>query len=173
MKTFENANFPMTQDGRTYHVGTCKGETANRIITVGDPARAERIAGLLDEISVRVTSKRGFTTITGLYKGTPVSIVSIGMGISMMDFFLREVRATIDGPMYCIRLGSCGSISEEAKIGNIVIAESAVLIQRNVNAFSTDTKVVDQPHYSISLPFKADEQLTQKVIYLFNRFSLF
>ena len=48
-------------------------------------------------------SHRGFLTITGEFKGTPVSIVAIGMGLPMMDFFVRECRAVIKGPMVVIR----------------------------------------------------------------------
>ena len=52
-------------------------------------------------------SERGFLTITGTYKGTPVSIVSIGMGSANMDFFVREAREVLDeagvGDMVVIR----------------------------------------------------------------------
>ncbi len=133
--SFSNANFPMTEDGRTYHVNARRGDVANRIVTVGDPARAIDMAKLLDSPPTTITSKRGFTTLTGKFKGVDVSIVSIGMGVPMMDFFVREVRAVVDGPMAIIRFGSCGSISE-AKIGQICVADSAVLVQRNVNAFA-------------------------------------
>ncbi|KAJ3204237.1 hypothetical protein HDU67_009695, partial [Dinochytrium kinnereticum] len=100
-KAFTNANFPLDAEGRTYHVGTKIGETANRVLTVGDPSRANLIAELLDAspAPTRVHSKRGFLTITGAFQGTPVSIVAIGMGVSMMDFFVREVRAVVEGPM--------------------------------------------------------------------------
>lgn len=41
-------------------------------------------------------SDRGFLTLTGTYKGVPVSIVSIGMGAPNMDFFVREGREVLD-----------------------------------------------------------------------------
>lgn len=64
-----NANFPIDLEGRTYHVATKSGEVANRILTVGDPARATRIASLLEKESlIRIESKRGFLTYTGMYK---------------------------------------------------------------------------------------------------------
>jgi hypothetical protein len=81
MRHVGNANFPMDDELRTYHVGAKSGEVANRIITVGDHARADRLATMLDENSIktRVSSKRGFLTITGEYKSIPVSIIAIGM----------------------------------------------------------------------------------------------
>lgn len=42
-----------------------EGNVANRIVTVGDPARAERIAAQMDECPFKHTSSRGFTTYTG------------------------------------------------------------------------------------------------------------
>jgi uridine phosphorylase len=78
-----NANFPRDSEGRVYHIGVRYGEVANRILTVGDPARAKAIARWLDtekESGRPVFTKqshRGFLTITGRYKGVPVSIMAM------------------------------------------------------------------------------------------------
>src|SRR5690348_373203 len=73
----QGTEFPMSSDGRTYHLGTKKGEVARRIICVGDLGRAERYATFLDkdETPFKLTSSRGFLTITGKYKGVPVTIL--------------------------------------------------------------------------------------------------
>ena len=82
-------------NARTYHVQ----------ITVGSPSRAERIATFLDASPrpFRLATERGFLTITGRYGGVPVSIVSIGMGSAMADFFVREVRESLSGDMVVVR----------------------------------------------------------------------
>jgi uridine phosphorylase len=51
------------------------------VITVGSENRAEKIAEFLDATPPykKITSGRGFTTITGFYQGVNVSIVAIGM----------------------------------------------------------------------------------------------
>jgi len=102
-------------------------------ITVGDPARARTIAKYLDKHEASkldgspygnvgtivnptsgeanaadpglfaLYSERGFFTMTGTYKGVPVSIVSIGMGFPNMDFFVRECRELLEGEMVVIR----------------------------------------------------------------------
>ncbi|KAK9708722.1 hypothetical protein K7432_009467 [Basidiobolus ranarum] len=156
---FANANFPTSLDGRTYHVELKRGEAANRMITVGDPARAKRLTQFLDsEYPVfEMSSHRGFYTATGRYKGIPVSIVAIGMGIPMMDFFVREVRAVVDGPMCIIRLGSCGSLNG-AKPGEFMVPTSSVALTRNYNYFAPNSKV--QKPYDISMEFPADETLS-------------
>jgi uridine phosphorylase len=82
-ETLSNANFPRDSEGRVYHLGIRHGEVANRILTVGDHARAKAIARWLDtedEAGAPVFlnhSHRGFLTITGRYKGVPVSIMAM------------------------------------------------------------------------------------------------
>ncbi|KAG0370581.1 uridine phosphorylase [Gamsiella multidivaricata] len=175
--SMSNANFPMDAEGRTYHVGVKRGELANRILTVGDPARAIILSRSLDGVNLENTaskaipsnlfsfaSHRGFLTITGLYKGVPVSIVAIGMGVSMMDFFVRECRAVVDGPMIIIRLGSCGSLSD-ATVGDICVPSGSYLVQRNVNHFADDVSAVDVAMpYHLSKVFTADEEIAKTLV---------
>lgn len=134
-----SANKPLSSEGRTYHVETCWGEVANRIVTVGDPQRARQMSQRLDKILCEHTSHRGFLTITGLYQGLPLSIVAIGMGLSMMDFFVRETRMVVEGPLVIVRLGSCGSICQ-AKTGDFIVANGAFGIQRNYRYFDAQEK---------------------------------
>eukprot|EP00834_Sanchytrium_tribonematis_P000326 NODE_6_length_70510_cov_1.054395.p31 type:complete len:288 gc:universal NODE_6_length_70510_cov_1.054395:40444-41307(+) len=133
-----DANFPTDAEGKTYHVGTKCGQVANRIITVGDPHRARSISTFLDTIYFEYTSKRGFLTITGSYKGTAISIVAIGMGAAMMDFFVREVRHVVQGELVIFRFGSCGAINN-ATVGNIVVASNALFIYKNYKHFYENT----------------------------------
>lgn len=82
-----------------------KGEVANRILTVGDPNRAELLSNFLDKNNsiFILSSKRGFTTYTGTFQGIPISIIATGMGIPMMDFVVRETREIVQGEMAFIR----------------------------------------------------------------------
>ena len=48
-KLFSDADgMPLDGEGRTYHLGIKAGEVADRILSVGDAGRAERIAALLE-----------------------------------------------------------------------------------------------------------------------------
>lgn len=86
--TISDANFPRDEEERVYHLALKKGEIANRILTVGDPERARKIATFLDSESdtghaiFEKQSQRGFLTITGRYQGVPVSIVSMYVKIT-------------------------------------------------------------------------------------------
>ncbi|KAJ1901337.1 hypothetical protein LPJ66_000858 [Kickxella alabastrina] len=153
-----SANKPLSIEGRTYHIETRSGEVSNRILTVGDPKRAQKMASYLDKIIFTHSSHRGFLTITGLYKGLPISVVAIGMGLSMMDFFVRESRMVVEGPLSIVRFGSCGSICQ-ATSGDIIIAKSAFAIGRNY-AFFEEGK--GEP-YLLWKPVEADKDLTRVV----------
>ncbi|KAF9404655.1 hypothetical protein BGZ94_004020 [Podila epigama] len=173
--SMSNANFPMDAEGRTYHVGVKRGELANRVLTVGDPARAMVLARFLDGVDANTPAKtvpsnlfshashRGFLTITGRYKGIPISIVAIGMGVSMMDFFVRECRAVVDGPMVIIRFGSCGSLSDAA-VGDICVPSSSYLVQRNYDYFAVNGSSAEAQPYHLSRAFEADPEITEILI---------
>ncbi|ORZ41058.1 nucleoside phosphorylase domain-containing protein [Catenaria anguillulae PL171] len=186
-----NANFPVDDQGHTYHVGVKPGEVANRIITVGDPARAILIATYLDggesidannhkkylnyqspHIFIK-TSGRLFTTVTGRYKGVPVSIIAIGMGVPMVDFMVREVRAIVHGPIHLIRFGSCGSLGK-ARAGDMIVATDSMGCNRNYNYFHAGgddldperfAKLMDEGNgpYSLTTTVPADEELTNQL----------
>ncbi|CAO3600549.1 unnamed protein product [Absidia cylindrospora] len=161
-ETVTNANFPQDAEGHVYHISVKRGQVANCILTVGDHHRARAIAKLLDRIDFERSSQRGFLTITGRYKGVPVSIMAIGMGNCMMDFFVRESRAVVDGDIAIIRFGSCGSLTERAPPGSVIVPKAGYCIRRNIDYFC-DTPLMpaiqDIP-YLVSGNFAADEGMT-------------
>ncbi|KAJ2397247.1 hypothetical protein GGI05_000738 [Coemansia sp. RSA 2603] len=159
-----SANTPLSSSGRTYHVETRRGEMSNRLLTVGDASRATLLATLLSKPLFRHTSHRGFLTITGMYRQVPVTIVAIGMGSPMMDFFVRETRMVVDGPLAIVRLGSCGSLRDAAKTGALVVAQSAFGITRNYDYFTANdpTAQLESP-YMIWQKVAPDARLTNTV----------
>ncbi|GMH36897.1 hypothetical protein BSKO_04770 [Bryopsis sp. KO-2023] len=165
---FGDANFPTDAEGRTYHVGTKKGEVANRVLTVGCHKRAAALAEFLepldnDEEVFCYESKRRFVTFTGMFRGTPVSIVATMMGMPNMDFVVRETRAVVEGPMAILRLGSCGGIQPPARLGNLAVAsKGSICIRRNPDAFSNSNGSC--PPYTLCHPALPDERLTKLLI---------
>lgn len=57
----------------------------------------------------------------------------------MMDFFVREVRTVVDGPMAIIRFGTCGGLCpEHAKDGTVVVSsKGSMLVTRNYSYFAS------------------------------------
>ena len=162
----QNANFPIDPDGRVYHVGVKHGEVANRIVTVGDPHRAEMLAGFFDkpadgEDAFSLRTNRGFTTHTGIYRGVPMTIVATGMGTAMMDFMVREVAAVTDGQLVFVRLGTCGSMSADLPVGHLCVTTSSVLCHRNEDAWDVDSDVA--PYHFSRLAVLADSGLVESL----------
>jgi uridine phosphorylase len=145
------------------------GDLANRLITVGSAGRAKMISNYFDQSKETVThtSSRGFVTYTGYYNDVRVSVVAIGMGISMMDFFVRESRAIIDGPIAMIRYGTCGGIATDAPHSKIALAnKGSGYIIRNPDAFTqyyhsgSNTQSHQQNPYHVAQMCPADEELS-------------
>lgn len=130
-----DANFPKDAEGRVYHLGLKKGEVANKILLVGDPERAKLIKEFFDDPSELFyhSTNRGFTTYTGTVNKKPVTVMSIGMGLPMMDFAVREIRAITEGPLDIIRLGTCGTPADIA-IKTVVVANRSFGIMTDFNA---------------------------------------
>merc|ERR1719215_2156290 len=172
---YANTNDVPRADGRVLHLGLTDGELANRVVVVGHNSRAELLAGFLKPEAPRdkvfsLASDRGFLTYTGLFEGKKVSVVSIGMGMTMMDFFLREARSVVEGPMAVVRLGTCGVLQPSVPVGSISVAtEGSIAVQRNCAAFTTaagnegKNGKTHEP-YQISEPCPADKDLTDGVV---------
>jgi len=132
---YENTNGMPMANGKNLHMDTGPGDMGNLVVNVGSLSRATTIATLLKD-SRRIDSSRGFTTFTGVYNGKKVSVVAIGMGVAMMDFFVRETRAVVDGPLVTIRYGTCGGVSTSPSAGSVVVVEKSGLLTRNPDAFA-------------------------------------
>ncbi|GKT27768.1 hypothetical protein ADUPG1_000168 [Aduncisulcus paluster] len=157
-----DANFPKDEFGHVYHLGIGPGDVANRIIMVGDTHRAKLLADSIEgyEIYSDYTPPRLFRIITGTYKGIKLSIVGTLMGIANMDFCVREIRAVTKGPLYLIRLGTCGTPSDEVSLGDVVLADKCVGIIRNPNFFhSTEEEKEGIDPYIFTKPVEASKPL--------------
>jgi uridine phosphorylase len=128
--------------------------------------RAHRIAKAFDggKPLFEFNSQRNFLTLTGTFKGVPISIVAIGMGFSVVDFFVRECRAVVEGEMIIVRLGSCGSLQPEYGIGTVVVPKASFGISRNYDYFHHDTTADERRSgalepYLITKPLDADQEV--------------
>lgn len=162
---YSNPNGMPFANGKNLHMDLGRGDINNRIVTVGTASRAEKIASHFDKETSRVSSGRGFLTINGEYQGIPVSVVAIGMGPSMMDFFVREVRAVTDGTIVCARFGTCGGITEKAIVGSVVVASGGSgYASRNPDGFAHNydegSPSADVPKYCMARVAPSDERLS-------------
>lgn len=156
-------------DGATYHLGVKSGEMADRIITVGSKSRAEAMSKLMDKVEHSIASSRMMYTYTGMYKGVRVSVVAIGMGAPMMDFFVREASFVCPGPMAIIRVGTCGLFNPDLIPGTAVTAgKGCTVTYINHAAFTNGlvdgTKVSPGHKYHTSAPVQGDKELNDLLL---------
>ena len=109
--------------GKQYHIDLKAGDVARDVLTPGDPARVGKIASLWDSAH-EVGFHREYHTMTGKYKGTDISCISTGMGAPSYLIGVDELcRIGVDT---FIRVGTCGGIQKNQKLGDLVISTGAV-----------------------------------------------
>ena len=140
----------------TPHNSAIKGDFAKTVIMPGDPKRSKYIAEhFLTDVKL-VNDVRGIQGYTGLYLGKPVSVMAHGMGMPSIAIYAHELY-NFYGVKNIIRVGSCGAISEDIKLKDVVIASPAVTESNIGRAFDgQDTKKETYP--SVKLLDKAKKQ---------------
>ena len=121
---------------RQYHIGLGPGELAEYILLPGDPDRTSRIATRLDSIE-REHRHREFASVTGMYRGLRVSVVSTGIGTDNVEITVAEALAITERPTF-IRVGSCGALQPEMALGDLVITTGAVRLEATTSFFVHD-----------------------------------
>ena len=121
---------------RQYHIGLGPGELAEYILLPGDPDRTSRIATRLDSIELE-RRNREFATVTGSYRGLPVSVVSTGVGTDNVEIVVAEILAITERPTF-IRVGSCGALQPGIGLGDLIITSGAVRLEATTSYFVHD-----------------------------------
>lgn len=98
------------------------GEISPRVITCGDPARAEQISKMLTDAKCLVKN-REFWTYSGTYKGVPVTVTSHGVGAGGSSIVFESLYRA--GAKVIIRVGTCGGMQDGIDAGSIIIATAA------------------------------------------------
>ena len=98
------------------------GDIPPRVITCGDPARAERIAQRLTN-SKNLAKNREFWVYTGTYKGTEIAVVSHGVGCGGAAIAFESLWRA--GAKVIIRTGTCGGMQPDVLAGDLVVATGA------------------------------------------------
>lgn len=108
----------------TAHINAPAGAFAETVLLPGDPLRAKYIADNFLEDAVEVTNVRNMLGFTGTYKGKKISVMGSGMGIPSASIYYKEL-ITEYGTKNLIRIGSCGAVSKDVKVRDVVIGMGA------------------------------------------------
>ena len=128
---------------RQYHIDLGPGELAEYILLPGDPDRTARIATRLESIEFE-RRNREFASVTGMYKGLRVSIVSTGIGADNVEIVIAEILAITEQPTI-IRVGSSGGLQPETLSGDLCITADIPLAARIIEAGGTVIRFRGEP----------------------------
>lgn len=106
------------------HINAPEGAIADKILLPGDPLRAKFIAENFLENAVCYNEVRGMFGFTGTYKGVKVSVQGTGMGQPSLSIYVNELFRFY-GVQKAIRIGTIGSVKEEVRLRDTVIANAA------------------------------------------------
>ncbi len=108
----------------TPHNSAVLGEFAKTVLMPGDPLRAKKVAELFLENARQVNNVRGIHGYTGIYRGTPVSVMASGMGMPSIGIYSYELFSGY-GVENIIRIGSIGAMSESIKLRELIFGMGA------------------------------------------------
>lgn len=137
MKTFAPSELTLNQDGKIYHLNIDAGDVADTVILVGDPDRVKFVGTFFETIRFE-TQNREFCTLTGMYKGKELTVMSTGIGTDNIDIVLNELDAVVNidlktrtersvkKSLDLIRIGTCGALHADIEPGAHIISKYAV-----------------------------------------------
>lgn len=108
---------------KQYHISATAEDIGEYCILPGDPARCEKIAAYLDDVT-HLGMNREYNIYCGYLSGKKVTVCSTGIGGPSTAIAVEELAAC--GAHTMIRVGTCGGISLDVRSGDIVIASGAV-----------------------------------------------
>ena len=106
------------------HLRAEPGDYAPNVLCPGDPRRAKYIAETFFDPGARcVNTERGMLGYTGTFQGSPISVQSTGMGCPSSGIVFEELLML--GVQRLIRVGTCGGLLPQMRMGDTVVAVSA------------------------------------------------
>ena len=115
-------NRRMSKYANTPHIRLAPEEISPYVLTVGDPARAKRIAEFMTNAK-QVGAWREYHTYAGEYKNVRVTAISHGVGGAGAAICFHELIGI--GAHTIIRVGTCGSYVRELRPGSLLIGTGA------------------------------------------------
>lgn len=144
----------INEDGSVFHLHLKPEQLASKVILVGDPGRVALVASHFDLIECDITS-REFHTITGIYRGKRVTVLSTGIGCDNIDIVVNELDAlaNIDfdsrtqkpefRQLEMVRIGTCGGLQPDTPVGTYVCSRKSIGFDGLLNYYAGRDEVCD------------------------------
>lgn len=145
----------------TPHNSAKLGDIAKVVLMPGDPLRAKFIANTYLENPILFNEVRNMYGYTGTYKGKSISVMGSGMGIPSIAIYSYELYSFYDVDTI-IRIGSCGGLSDDIKIRDIIISQAA----------STNSNYASQYGLTGTIAPICDYELLEKCVNTCKKFNV-
>lgn len=144
----------LNPDGSVYHLNLLPHQIAHDIITVGDPDRVDSITQYFESIEHTV-HKREFKTVTGMYAGKRLTVISTGIGTDNIDIVFNELDALVNVDLNTrlvkdqltslnfYRIGTSGAIREDVDIDSVIISRYAIGLDGLMNYYQRETTAAE------------------------------
>lgn len=155
-KYFPPSELIINEDGSVFHLHLKPEFLADKVILVGDPGRVSLVASHFTSKECEVSS-REFHSVTGLYNGKRITIVSTGIGCDNIDIVMNELDALANIDFYTreendtfrqlelVRIGTCGGLQPETPVGTFICSEISVGFDGLLNFYEGRNSVCDLP----------------------------
>ncbi len=187
MKHFEPSELIINTDGSVFHLHITPEQLAQKVILVGDPGRVDLVASHFTNIEFNIQS-REFHTITGIYKGKRITVLSTGIGCDNIDIVINELDAltNIDfntrtekkqlHSLEIVRIGTCGGLQLNSPVGSFVVSAKSIGFDGLLNFYAGRNEVCDlafekaftehmnwNPQLGAPYVIDADHELTDRI----------
>jgi uridine phosphorylase len=126
-------------------------EVAERVLLPGDPQRALAVSQALLEGPKMMNARRGLWGYTGTAPdGGLVTVQSTGMGGPSAAIVAEELIGL--GARTLLRIGTCGALTDDLELGQLVAAEAAIAADGTSRALGADGRAEPDHELTSRLP---------------------
>ena len=146
---FPDSELVLNDLGQVYHLGIFPENISHKIIVVGDQERVSLIGVFFDSIEFQF-QHREFCTLTGLYNGKRLTIISTGIGTDNIDIVINELDALVNidfkervpknelVSLDIIRIGTCGILQPEIPLHSYILSTHALGLDNVAHFYPID-----------------------------------
>ena len=143
----------INSDGSVFHLHIRPEELADKVILVGDPGRVDLVTSSFSDVT-NSESSRVFHSVTGVYRGTRITVLSTGIGCDNIDIVMNELDALANLDfqtrevlpehrcLQILRIGTCGVIQPDIPLGSYIFSRVSAGFDGLLNWYGGRDEVV-------------------------------